>query len=505
MAETAVSAWEHPATYWNHHTVRELERDSIREFMTRNRHLLCGRVLDFGAGKPGTCREPQPYRHLVEGEYVPYDKGDAWPRGPFDAVMCNQVFQYLEDPVSWAHALLMALKPGGHLVMTYATNWEECEASDLARFTRIGMDRLLKSVNFEILGHERRASINLGGFQFALGYGVVARRRCTTVRAYRLMANRSHDEAKWDMQLAAGGYTRPRIDESAAVLAARSDWPMYTRLGIDESAAFLTAKLKWQAPFLFLRYGDGAIECINGLGKGQTCDGEKYSPDLARGMRQAWDDVVHSTFGSYVGLGFVMDMSAYNAGQDPNCIGDWRFSGAFGGPQIYIGDWLSASFGANRSTEYRAEYDRLIGDANLNFLHFEALLLTRESRELLDFYKAVKADTRRKVYLGPAAHAPAAKMLGCEHVVTPMRDLLACADSIYDKLAGNPFDVLLWAAGMAGTIPVVKLWEAFPGRTYINLGSAMDPLTRSATEPRGYTRSGQLTHAQAKAFFHELL
>ena len=79
--------------------------------------------------------------------------------------------------------------------------------------------------------------------------------------------------------------------------------------------------------------------------------------------------------------------------------------------------------------------------------------------------------------------------------------------SFFWKLAHDPFgfDVLLWAAGMAGTIPVVRLWEKFPSRTYINLGSAMDPLTRSATEPKGYTRSGQLSHARAKEFFRELL
>ena len=435
--------------YWNARTVREVELRSILSFVERNRQFLEGRVLDFGAGKLGTCRQPQPYRELVTGEYVPIDQGDRWPAGRFDAVLCTQVMQYLEDPLAILVRLLGCLRPGGHLVMTYPTNWDEVEVSDLWRFTRSGMELLLKRAGFELLHHDRRATVDLDGCRFPLGYGVVARRP--------------------------GGAADARSPHAASADGHRREPahpPIHTLLGIDESAAFLTAKFESREPFLFLRYGDGALECINGLGRGVTADGERYSPELAAKMVQAW----------------------------------YKATGA---PGTHVGDWLSASFGSNRSTEYRAEYARLIGDRKLDFLHFEALLLTRTSRELHDFYAAVKADTRRKVYLGPHAHAQAARMLGCEHVITPMKDLLACVDSIYEKLANDPFgfDVLLWAAGMAGTIPVVRLREKFPQRTYINLGSAMDPLNPPLLDgkARPYTRSGQMTKAIALEFLKDLL
>jgi hypothetical protein len=159
---------------WNNDSVRVLERGSIRAFMERNRQYLRGRVLDFGAGK-------QPYRDLVVGEYVPLDQGDDQgdnlPTGYFDCVMCNQVIQYLDAPKYFLQRVHGWLSPRrGCLVMTYPTNWDEVESSDFWRFTKRGMEvLLLQSADFEVISHERRAEINLNGFKFPLGYGLVAR------------------------------------------------------------------------------------------------------------------------------------------------------------------------------------------------------------------------------------------------------------------------------------------------------------------------------------------
>lgn len=165
---------------WNPQSIRELERKSIRDFVERNKQYLTGRVLDFGAGKPGTCRQPQPYRDLVSGEYVPVDKGDSIPNVEFDAILCTQVLQYVEDVPHQVFDFSNRLRFGGKLVMTYPTNWDEVEPSDLHRFTKAGMEALLTRseffAGFTIISHERRAEIDLGGFKFPLGYGVVAQR-----------------------------------------------------------------------------------------------------------------------------------------------------------------------------------------------------------------------------------------------------------------------------------------------------------------------------------------
>jgi len=164
------------ANMWNNDTIRDLERRSIRSFVAQHKQCLKGRVLDFGAGTPTTCRTPQPYRDLVEGEYVAYDVDSPSVWGPWDAILCTQVVQYIPDVPKLLSRFEAQLVAGGYLVMTYPTNWAEVEGSDLWRFTRAGMERLLHDAELEVLHHERRAEVTLGGFAFALGYGVVAKK-----------------------------------------------------------------------------------------------------------------------------------------------------------------------------------------------------------------------------------------------------------------------------------------------------------------------------------------
>lgn len=160
---------------WNHQTIRDLERSSIRDFVKNAsaNGTLSGRVLDFGAGKQGTCRTPQPYRDLVDGDYYPYDLGDPRPEGVFDAVLCTQVIQYVKDPQEFIFELRNYLCDGGSLVMSYPTAWDDID-SDLFRFTKGGMEYLLARADLTIQKHVRRADIELGGFRFPLGYGVIA-------------------------------------------------------------------------------------------------------------------------------------------------------------------------------------------------------------------------------------------------------------------------------------------------------------------------------------------
>jgi hypothetical protein len=236
---------------------------------------------------------------------------------------------------------------------------------------------------------------------------------------------------------------------------------MYTTLNADRSAALLAHRIRQRLPFFYLRYGDGAIECITGM-KGRTCDFEHYSPALGRALMQAWDDVVH-------------------------------------GENVYVGDWLSASFenGLRDRTRYELQYRALIGSARPNWLHFEALLLMRESQQLMDFYRAIRQDPRPKLYMGPAENRAAAEMLGADFLETPMENLFAHIGAVAAELLRRDFQVLLYGAGMAGNIAVAQCWAQHPARTYVHLGSAMDPLFR------GRTRMRQLPATRARMLFAE--
>lgn len=183
--------------------LREIERASIRAFVqsAADEGYLSGRVLDFGCGQ-------SPYMEVITaagGDYWGYDSYDYPGNVPaaqgsvyyepwnplsgeeeyWQAILCTQVIQYLpiypyydENSVqSVLSGFCAGLEPGkGHLVMTYPTNWPEVEPEDLHRFTKAGMERLLKQAGFEIIRHDLRHQIVCGRVApMTAGYGVIAR------------------------------------------------------------------------------------------------------------------------------------------------------------------------------------------------------------------------------------------------------------------------------------------------------------------------------------------
>lgn len=238
---------------------------------------------------------------------------------------------------------------------------------------------------------------------------------------------------------------------------------MNATLGADDTASFIAAKLRAQEPFSYWRFGDGFIELAIGR-TGGTCDGERYAPELRNQLVDCWNALLE------------------------------------GGGTVYFGDWLSASFNSARDpARYQREYEHLLSGRVPQWLHFEALLLMRESEALIDFYRAVRQDPRRKLFMGPVDNACAAAMLGADHLETPMRDLIQHTEALTAQLLAAEFDVLLFGAGMAGNIPAVKCWEQHPERTYLHLGSALDPLGR------GRSRKQQITPARAQVLFQRVI
>ncbi len=162
-----------------HDPIRAMERASIRTFMEQHKEKLTGRVLDFGAGE-------QPYRDLVSGEYIPFEGSEIQlleSVGQVDAIICTQVLQYVDIPDFTLSTFTALMTDTAHLILTYATNWDEvpndCYGSscDRWRFTKLGMEDLLNRTGFEVLEHVRRCEVRVGAFTFPIGYGVVARVR----------------------------------------------------------------------------------------------------------------------------------------------------------------------------------------------------------------------------------------------------------------------------------------------------------------------------------------
>lgn len=163
--------------------LRGAEQASIRDFMITCRPYFTGKVLDYGCGT-------QPYRDIIESEdaeYFGYDRidlpasrasqdyGDLSFTQKWDIIVCNQVLQYVYDPLVTILDFESSLVKGGYLILTYPTHWPEIEKEDFWRFTKMGMERLLKISGFEIVAHGCRHFIEIENFILAIGYGVIAR------------------------------------------------------------------------------------------------------------------------------------------------------------------------------------------------------------------------------------------------------------------------------------------------------------------------------------------
>jgi len=156
--------------------LRQVARASIRWWLEDQKEFLRGRVLDFGCGRPGTCRVPEPYRDLVSGEYFGVDLGEPVPRQKmFDAILCTEVIPYVSDVVS----LLQFFRPllfscYSPLILTWTAAWPEVEETSLWRITAAGMRHLLLAAGYTDIEHTCLSAVQLGSNQLAIGHAMIA-------------------------------------------------------------------------------------------------------------------------------------------------------------------------------------------------------------------------------------------------------------------------------------------------------------------------------------------
>ncbi|MCK9594964.1 MAG: class I SAM-dependent methyltransferase [Candidatus Omnitrophica bacterium] len=125
--------------------------------------FIKGRVLDIGCGL-------RPYaRYLRAKIYVGIDilaevKPDIRSRcdplpfkdGSFDSVICTEVLEHILRPQACLAQINKALKKGGIVYITVPQSWcLHYEPDDYWRFTRYGIETLVKEAGFEIVAMRR--------------------------------------------------------------------------------------------------------------------------------------------------------------------------------------------------------------------------------------------------------------------------------------------------------------------------------------------------------------
>jgi len=194
-----------------------------------------------------------------------------------------------------------------------------------------------------------------------------------------------------------------------------------------------------RVPFVHVRFGDGDVFFATGTGPTLTGDGEEWTPELADRLRSAWRAL------ATVPNVLLGDVESYAVSD--GCEAQWR--------------------------ELLEEWRLLRRDRETRLVHIEAL---RAGRQALDFYRAAATDDRRKVFVGPARLAGAARMLDAAHVHVPLHDSWRWTDELLARLSDEDPEVALFAAGRGGKIMQAHLALRSPKVTQVDVGSGLDIL-----------------------------
>lgn len=242
----------------------------------------------------------------------------------------------------------------------------------------------------------------------------------------------------------------------------------------DESCEALRRAVASRWPFVFTKWGDGAIEVMHGLARyDANCDG------VARWADREAEREAH--------------------------VRNWEVLRAASRRRlIFLGDWQTASdFGPGDCQRHAAEYAGMLARSGFVRLHYECLLLHRLTPSLLDFYRTLRDLPARKVLVTSAHLAGAAEMIGAELLRVPGPREYERSDGIArqtaDALLADPPELIVFAAGDIGEQVQAALVEADCPVPQLSVGSGFDPLFL------GRTRSGQVAPAAAREYFQELL
>lgn len=153
--------------------IKTLQWNALKNYS----NFLKGLTLDMGCGV-------RPYRKYLTSvsEYVGMDennnvnpdivaKAERIPFGDnyFDSLLCMEVLEHLPEPETALKEIYRVLKKEGYVFISVPQEWPlHYEPNDFFRFTKYGIEYLLKKNNFEII-----AALRIGGIFSLIGQRIV--------------------------------------------------------------------------------------------------------------------------------------------------------------------------------------------------------------------------------------------------------------------------------------------------------------------------------------------
>ena len=231
-------------------------------------------------------------------------------------------------------------------------------------------------------------------------------------------------------------------------------------LSRKDTLTILTNNLHTKTPFIFTKFGDGEIACMNGE-VGHNCDRHPYSENLG----------VH-----------LIDSFLYLTSED----------------YCYIAKWVDDEYKDILRNKWPVEFD--------NWVEYDTMLHVEGQLDgyIKGFMSRLKSDVRIKVFVGPERLSGVNKLLDIDyHIIIPTINAYSVCDKAYnmmESLAKNHPDVIfIFSSGMMAKVLISDIHKKYKKCTFIDMGSSFDPIFV------GKTRLKQCEREELINFYKEML
>ena len=119
---------------------------AIADYIARIDPTQCDSIEVSGDGRAGL-----PWRSYRSVSYPEFDLLDPPDIGTFDVVVCEQVLEHVDDPITAMRTLAALCRPGGHVIVSTPFMLRIHPAPvDHWRFTPAGLQRLVESSGLRV-------------------------------------------------------------------------------------------------------------------------------------------------------------------------------------------------------------------------------------------------------------------------------------------------------------------------------------------------------------------
>jgi len=223
----------------------------------------------------------------------------------------------------------------------------------------------------------------------------------------------------------------------------------------------LTELVRTNTPCVFLKYGDGESEAavcfLENKYQNGNCDGTPYTEKLGKMM-----------------------IESLKVFQDK--------------PNVYLGGHIEEI------------WEDIIGFSLQWCVYNSIIVKDIENKETLAFYRAVKENPRKKLYIANSQMGKACRFLGAyKHIHIDAKNWFEDSfektlEAIKNEVDNDSDTMFLTSAGMGAKPLASELYKLFPKAIFLDLGSALDLLCTGKI-----TRDHHTNYQDIKTYFQELL